>query len=203
MGRRDRRDQGCAGNRRGGGRRRPGFWAPGGRGGARPSPPRARVPRGGGRDARSSRRPRPPPCAPARVCVRARAASVPAARLPRRAPGQPAAGSLAREGGQVTSRVRRRWSGHPQGAGKEFMPSEHSQNRLPTSALLGFLVCKMEKVDIHLPVGSHRDQPTLVTLHSFLLGGEDSKGEECTSISVTHLLLGLNASALGFQVWPF
>lgn len=52
MGRRDRRDEGRAGNRGGGGRGRPSFWAPGGRarwGGQRPPPPPAAGSQGRGK----------------------------------------------------------------------------------------------------------------------------------------------------------
>lgn len=53
--------------------------------------PARRVPRGGGRDARSSRRPRPPPCASARVCARARRLRPRGSSVPRR-PGPPRRG---------------------------------------------------------------------------------------------------------------
>lgn len=110
MGRRDRRDAGRAGNRGGGGRGRPGFWAPGGRagwGGQRPPPPPAAGSQGRGKEngllpgARG-------PGSWARVCAR-----VPdgVSRLPCRARGRPAAGR-ARPGGAAGLPLRsNRWSG--------------------------------------------------------------------------------------------
>lgn len=118
MGRRDRRDQSCAGNRRGGGRRRPGFWAPGGRGGERPSPPRA--PGSQGRGKGRALLPAPaapalrlgacvracaPPSSPRLVCPPAPRAAPPRGVWPGRAARSPVGSAV---GGQVTLRDRGR-----------------------------------------------------------------------------------------------